>query len=64
MKAGPDKSVARRIANDMESRLALERAGLLDPREIAWSDAGRKPIAEHLQDWRTYPTRRSRNQTG
>src|SRR5262249_61585911 len=51
VKAGPDKSVAKMIANDLESRTARVKTGTLDPREAASNDAERIPIASHVQDY-------------
>lgn len=50
-KAGPDKSVAQRIANGLESQVQAIKAGVADPREQAWADAERKPLTDHVHDW-------------
>jgi integrase len=50
-KAGPDKSVAQRIARETESRLCAIKAGVADPREHAWAENERKPLTEHIRDW-------------
>ena len=52
-KAGPDKSVAARIQRSIESRLALIRAGCLDPREADAADAERVPLAHHVEEYLT-----------
>lgn len=50
-KAGPDKSVAQRIQRSIESRLALVKAGCLDPREADAADAERVPLAQHVEEY-------------
>src|SRR5208337_3546964 len=51
VKAGPDKSVAQRIQRSIESRLALIRAGCLDPRESDAADAERRPLDQHVEEY-------------
>jgi integrase len=53
-KAGPDKSVAQRIARELESRVSAIKAGVADPREAKWAEAERRPIAEHVAEWHAY----------
>jgi len=53
VKAGPDKSVAQRIQRGIESRLALLKAGLLDPREADAADAERVPLTHHVDEYLT-----------
>ena len=50
-KCGPDKSVAQRIGRSIESRLALIKAGCLDPREADAADAERRPLAQHVEEY-------------
>ena len=51
-----DKSVSQRIANDLENKVALRKAGIVDPREEAYALMGRQPSC---------PTsKRGRNQSG
>lgn len=50
-KAGPDKSMAQRIANSLESQVRAIKTGTADPREAAWADAERKPLTDHAQNW-------------
>jgi integrase len=50
-KCGPDKSVAQRIANGLESQVHAIKTGVADPREAAWSEAERKPLTDHVHDW-------------
>jgi integrase len=51
VKAGPDKGVARTIANELEAKVKKIRLGLLDPREAAYNDAERVHVATHVQDY-------------
>jgi integrase len=51
IKAGPDRSVAQRIAAEMEGRVRAIKSGAVDPREKLWADAERKPLAEHVEAW-------------
>jgi integrase len=51
VKAGPDKGVAKGIANDLESKVRQIKLGTLDPREAACTDAERIPIAAHVKDY-------------
>jgi integrase len=51
IKAGPDRSVAQRIAAETEGRVRAIKSGAVDPREKLWTDAERKPLAEHVEAW-------------
>src|SRR5689334_5520004 len=51
VKAGPDKGVAKSIANELESKIRKVRLGLLDPREAAYNDAECVHIVNHVQDY-------------
>jgi integrase len=53
-KAGPDKSVAQRIARELESRVSAIKAGVADPREQSWAENERKPLTDHVHDWASY----------
>lgn len=46
-----DRAVTQRIANELENRAALARAGLVDPRDEARRDHEAVPIARHLADY-------------
>ena len=50
-RAGPDKSVAEQIARELESKVALRKAGVLDTREERWGECERVPLADHLADF-------------
>ncbi len=50
-KAGPDRSMAQRIANGMESQVRAIKTGTADPREAGWAEAERTPLTDHVQDW-------------
>jgi integrase len=50
-KCGPDRSVAQRIANGLESQVHAIKTGVADPREAGWAEAERKPLSEHVHDW-------------
>jgi integrase len=51
---GPDLGVARGIAKKLAARQVDIRAGTADPREAAWADAERRPLTDHVHDWRAY----------
>src|SRR5262249_26906413 len=51
VKAGPDKSAAKMIANDLEAKGQRIKLGTLDTREAASNDAERIPIATHVRDY-------------
>src|SRR5262249_38311887 len=46
-----DKAATERIARDLENRVALRKAGLVDPRAEAYPDHGAKPLSELLAAW-------------
>lgn len=48
-----DKASAERILMKRVTDVALRSAGVIDPRVEAVSKQSRRPIAEHLDDWRT-----------
>jgi site-specific recombinase XerC len=51
VKAGPDKGVAKTIANHIESQVRAIKTGTMDPREAGWNEAERKPLTDHVNDW-------------
>jgi site-specific recombinase XerD len=53
-KYGPDRSVAQRIANGLESQVHAIKTGVADPREVGWAEAERKPLAVHVRDWHAF----------
>ena len=60
-KAGPDRSMAQRIANGMESQVRAIKTGTADPREAGWAEAERKPLTDHVHDWHAGLAARGRN---
>ena len=48
----PDKKATEEMARDAENHAAKVRSGLVDPRDLAIRDADRRPLADHLIDWR------------
>jgi hypothetical protein len=44
----PDKQVSERIAADVENRVALRRAGLVDPKAESYRDHDARPLFDHL----------------
>jgi len=48
-----DKAAAERILRKRVTDAALRRDGVIDARAEAVSDQARRPISEHLADWRT-----------
>src|SRR5262249_8038018 len=61
VKAGPDRSMAQRIANGMESQVRAIKTGTADPREAGWAEAERKPLTDHVHDWHAGLIARERN---
>ncbi len=41
----------KRIAEAAEDRIRQIRAGTLDPRSIAYQEAEKRPLGDHVQDW-------------
>src|SRR5271166_535538 len=60
-KAGPDRSMAQRIANGLESQVRAIKTGTADPREAGWAEAERKPLTDHVHDWHAGLAARGRN---
>jgi integrase len=46
-----DKSVAKQIKADIEGREALRKQGLIDPAAERFAECGRRPIADHLDEF-------------
>ncbi len=44
---------AQRLADKLEADVMLRREGIIDARQDRYSAANRKPLAEHLSEWRT-----------
>ena len=51
--AGTDKTAAMQIANALETSARFRREGLVDPRDDAMAAAEKRPLAEHLADFKT-----------
>ena len=47
-----DKDSAQQVANDLEAKVALRRRGIIDPVAERFAQEGRRPIAEHVADFR------------
>ncbi len=47
-----DRRAAQRLADKLEADVMLRREGIIDARQDRYSAADRKPLAEHLFDWR------------
>jgi integrase len=46
-----DKAVTERIAADLENKVALRKAGIIDPKAEAYRDHGTRPLSGHVADW-------------
>jgi integrase len=46
-----DKAVTKRIANELENKVALRKAGLIDPREEAYSEHAAEALLAHVDAW-------------
>ena len=53
-KGCPDKRVTEELARDAESEAARIRAGVIDPKEMAYLAQGARPLAEHLEEFESY----------
>jgi integrase len=47
-----DKAVSQQIANELEKKVALRRAGLADRRAEVYRDHEARPLADHLADFK------------
>jgi len=47
-----DKEATLQIARKLEVNVALRKAGVIDARSDRYAQEGRKPILEHLEDWK------------
>ncbi len=47
----PDKRATEDMARHAESQAAKVRAGMVDPRELAMREAGKRPVDEHVKAW-------------
>jgi site-specific recombinase XerD len=47
-----DLTVTKRIARDIENRVALRREGVVDPRDESYRDHEARPLKDHLDDFR------------
>ena len=56
-----DKAAAQRILSQQVSDSALRVGGVVDPRQDAYAEAGRRPLAEHLADWKANLTAKGLN---
>jgi hypothetical protein len=45
------KSVSQRIANDLENKVALRNAGIVDPREEGYAANSAESLLKHVKDW-------------
>ena len=54
-----DKAAAERIAARYESGAALRREGVIDPAEDRYGEQGRRPISEHLTEFKATLTARN-----
>ena len=52
--AGRDKAAAVRIASALQNDAMLRREGLVDPKCDAYAAAEKRPLAEHLEDFRRH----------
>ena len=51
LNGGPDKDAADALGAKMEAEEMQRRRGLIDPRQEQLAGEGRRPIAEHLEDY-------------
>jgi integrase len=54
LKGCPDRRVTEEMARAAESEAAKVRAGLVDPKSEGFLRAERRPLGEHLEDFRDY----------
>jgi hypothetical protein len=53
-KGCPDRRETERLAVDAEVEAARIRSGMLDPRDVHASKQGRRTLADHLEEFRSY----------
>lgn len=51
VKGCPDKRVTEQMAAAAEAEASKVRAGLVDPRDLALREHGRRPLGEHIEAW-------------
>src|SRR5262245_31174339 len=51
-----DLAVTKQLAAKVEADVARIKAGLIDPRALAYRDHEARPLADHLADWHAYLT--------
>ncbi len=54
LKGCPDRRATEEMARAAESEAAKVRAGLIDPKELAYRRHGARPLAEHLAEFRAH----------
>src|SRR5205823_14323098 len=52
VKGCPDRGATEQIARKLESDAELRRRGIIDTKSDRYSGAERKPLADHLEDYR------------
>ena len=52
----PDLATAERIAGQLENQAALRKAGIIDPTQERFSNEARRPLTEHIDDYRGFLT--------
>jgi hypothetical protein len=54
VKGCPDKAATEAMARKLESEADQRRRGVLDPKDDRYAAHEAKPMAEHLEAWRSY----------
>src|SRR4051794_13052815 len=53
-KGCPDRRETERLAAAAESQVTRIKAGLVDPKDVAYSQHEARPLQDHLADWQAY----------
>ncbi len=52
----PDLATAERIAGQLENKAPLRQAGIIDPTQERFSTEARRPLVDHIEDYRRFLT--------
>jgi integrase len=54
IKGGPDKGVAKSLANELDAKIRKIKLGILDPRDVSAIEAERVGLVQHVEDYLRY----------
>lgn len=62
VKGCPDRVASERMAHKLIADVALQKAGLVDPRDVAFRDADRSSVDAHLDAWKAHMLAKGRSE--